>query len=302
MRNKKALLFTRANALRQQGLSLIELMVGLTIGLLVVLAATSSIIFTRASARTMSDSARLEQQANLIMAMIGQQIKQSGAINLRPWSTTYTCPTNTTTTSGTNVDYSSAVFEPTPIVYNTCYQGVKVAATGAAPAFVNGTEGASGGTDAFTVSYAAPADSNAMNRNCRNELPVMYPPLGTDANGTVVVTAQSPQVVSIFAVRNGSLVCGATAATQDPIAEGIVDMQVRYYRWNTGVTPAVLVAETATNVPDWRQVMGMEVCLHLIGDPVQSPVSNMVDCAGNAIANDGRIHKVARNTFYFRNS
>ncbi len=64
---------------RQQGLSLVELLVGMAIGLMVTLAAVSSLIFVRLSAATTEDAWRLQQDANTAFRIIGWQLRQAGA-------------------------------------------------------------------------------------------------------------------------------------------------------------------------------------------------------------------------------
>lgn len=63
----------------QRGLSLIELLVGLTIGLLVMLAALGSLSFTRVSALTVTDTVRLRQDASIAMGIIGRQLRSAHA-------------------------------------------------------------------------------------------------------------------------------------------------------------------------------------------------------------------------------
>lgn len=63
----------------QQGMSLVEILVGMVIGLMVVLAATSSLIFVRLSAATAEDTWRMQQDSNLAFRVIGMQLRQAGA-------------------------------------------------------------------------------------------------------------------------------------------------------------------------------------------------------------------------------
>ena len=63
----------------QAGLSLIELLIGITIGLLVVIAAVGSLVYTRVSATTVGDSSRLQQDAATAFRVIGHQVRQAGA-------------------------------------------------------------------------------------------------------------------------------------------------------------------------------------------------------------------------------
>jgi type IV pilus assembly protein PilW len=61
---------------------LIELMVGLTIGLLVVIAAIGSLVFTQVTSSVVDDSSRLQQKADAIFRNIGFHVAQAGAFNL----------------------------------------------------------------------------------------------------------------------------------------------------------------------------------------------------------------------------
>jgi type IV pilus assembly protein PilW len=74
----------RAGRIHQSGLSLIELLVGLTIGLLVVVASVGSLVYTRASSTTVGDASRLQQDAATAFRIIGHHLRQGGARRLQP--------------------------------------------------------------------------------------------------------------------------------------------------------------------------------------------------------------------------
>jgi type IV pilus assembly protein PilW len=78
----------------QAGLSLIELLVGITIGLLVVVAAVGSLVYTRVSSTTVGDSSRLQQNAATAFRVIGHQVRQAGAQRVQ------------TITGSTNVEFN----------------------------------------------------------------------------------------------------------------------------------------------------------------------------------------------------
>ncbi len=63
----------------QRGLSLVELLIGITIGLLVVIAALGSLSFTQVTSTAVGDSARLQQRANSAFRTMGFQLRQAGA-------------------------------------------------------------------------------------------------------------------------------------------------------------------------------------------------------------------------------
>lgn len=67
---------------RQRGLTLIELMIGLLIGMLVSLAAVISLGFTRMASSTVGDGARLHEDASTAFRIIGHHLRQAGAQRL----------------------------------------------------------------------------------------------------------------------------------------------------------------------------------------------------------------------------
>ena len=69
---------------RQRGFSLVELMVGLTIGLFVVLAAVGSLVYTQATATIVGDSARIQQTADSVFRNLGFHVAQAGALSIEP--------------------------------------------------------------------------------------------------------------------------------------------------------------------------------------------------------------------------
>lgn len=64
---------------RQAGISLIELMVGLTIGLMVVMAGLGTVVLSRSSSATVSDQALLASRGNLALQQMAFFIRQAGA-------------------------------------------------------------------------------------------------------------------------------------------------------------------------------------------------------------------------------
>lgn len=67
---------------RSLGLSLMELMVGMTIGLVVSTAAVGTLVFMQSSSRASGESARLQQDATLVFNLMGQYLRSSGSVGL----------------------------------------------------------------------------------------------------------------------------------------------------------------------------------------------------------------------------
>lgn len=66
----------------QKGATLIELMVGIAIGLLVVAVAMGALMVSRGVSGTVSDASAIQQQAAYAMRVIGQQTRQAGSLRL----------------------------------------------------------------------------------------------------------------------------------------------------------------------------------------------------------------------------
>ena len=66
----------------QRGVTLIELMVGITIGLLTVAIAMGALMVSRGVSGTVSDASIIQQQAAYAMRVIGLQLRQAGSLRL----------------------------------------------------------------------------------------------------------------------------------------------------------------------------------------------------------------------------
>lgn len=67
---------------QQNGTTLVELLVGLSIGLLVIGVATGALLASRGISGTVSDATSIQQQAAYAMRVIGMQVRQSGSLYL----------------------------------------------------------------------------------------------------------------------------------------------------------------------------------------------------------------------------
>lgn len=72
----------RQRALAQRGVTLVELMVGLAIGLMVIAVAMGALMFSRGISGTVSDASNIQQQAAYVMRLMGQQLRQAGSLYL----------------------------------------------------------------------------------------------------------------------------------------------------------------------------------------------------------------------------
>ena len=145
----------------QRGVTLIELMVGITIGLLTIAVAMGALMVSRGVSGTVSDASLIQQQASYAMRVIGQQLRQAGSLRL-------------------NLDPGTATTESSYLI-PAAFEA-QIAASGSDPGFNPVTQTIVGkqspGTDEYTLSvgyrnYTEPVFTSAseisLHRNCLGE-------------------------------------------------------------------------------------------------------------------------------------
>lgn len=277
---------------RQSGVTLIELMVGIAIGLMVVAVAMGALMVSRSVSGTVSDAGTIQQQAAYAMRVIGTQLRQAGSLRI-------------------NMDYeSSTAAEP---------HLAKVAIETYAPAsdgsgsntFDPARDTIRGAAASMTVGYRRyretvvnpkiPNTPESQSRNC----------LGgpADTKGD-----QRLESTFIYNATTATLSCGGndTATAPQPIVQNVANFEVRYLlQDNSTGGDSKIKRVLAAGVPatDWSKVQGVEVCLVLYGsEAIDLPSgSTYTDCDGTARdmsaltgARARRMHMVFRNVFQLR--
>jgi type IV pilus assembly protein PilW len=254
---------TSANPSKEHGASLIELMVGITIGLLVVLAAIGTIVLTRTSGMTVADSSLMISQGNNAMRLLGSSLRQAGAIEVTP------------------VDSASPVGEQL-FLFSNAFAGMVVQGTegGAAPdTLITAQEGRAGNTvirDCLGAITAAARIQNTFtvvgtNLRC----------LGS-GNATEQPIAENVEDFQVFYwVQIGA---GAATTQQRMNATQVVAAG----GWNNPVSPIVAIDVCL-------QLRGDQA-----GHPVAAG-STFINCQGTNTVRDSRLHQVFRSTFKLRN-
>lgn len=259
-----------AAASRQTGVSLLELMVGVIIGLMVVLAAMGTLITSRQSSTTVAESYRVSTAGNLALRLIGASVRQAGAAELdQP--------------SGQN----------TPVMFADFTQRADAAD---AAQIVSGTEGGTSTPDTLVVTYQHRGAN--VTRDCLGAAPTSN-----------LVRIQNTFSVSTVELRcTGSVNTSAPQAlvgdnSQQTTEVAVEDFQVWY--WVTNAAGTQQRRFTATDVPangGWGFVVAVEVCLQLRGIRTDFPTSGtFANCQGTTTTADGRLHQLFRNTFVLRN-
>ncbi len=275
----------------QRGVTLIELMVGIAIGLLVVAVAMAALMVSRGISGTVSDASSIQQQAAYAMRVISMQLRQAGSLYLNP---------NPTGAAAANALMAPVAFETKA----TAASGIS---------FDPASDTLSAASGALTVGYRRYADpvyiaSTPMSlvRNC----------VGGPADSSV-----DQNIQSIFQLNGNKLQCNGNGGGAQDIVQRAANFQVRYLLQDNSVpgdSKIQYVANVAT--ADWSKVQGVEICLVLYGtetvdvpDDVNPSVtpsrkySEYVDCDGsnvniNTLAGDRarRLHIAFRSVFQLR--
>lgn len=252
-------------AFRQRGLSLIELLIGLTIGLLVMLAAVGTLSFSRVSALTLSDTVRMQQDATIAMGMIGRQLRSAHAIAFQD--------------TPSAVDVANVSFVP--------FTGV--IPTGATQdASVYGAEGATAATpDTLSVTFGI--SPGVVATTC----------LGFATNLLDTVTSRFD--VANGALR----CLGSDGNGAQEVITGVEDFQIWYgvrdaldnIQYQTATQIGALNWATVDSVMVCLRLAGTAITAP------QPPVGFVAPpgCRGENIAWDGRYRKVYRQVFTLRN-
>lgn len=270
---------------KQGGASLIELMVGITIGMLVVLAATSTIMVTRQGSSTVSDRYRITTAGNNAMRILGGTIRQAGSMEPRQ-----------------------------ELGQNTSVMFSEVTRRGAGldgATIVSGTEGGAA-PDTLTVSYQQRLSTNASGTFVTD---VSGDCLGNSA-GVPTAGNLPERIDNQFAVTTVELRCNSIrgiAGSTISVAQALVgdnsrpteevavaDFQVRYHVQNATGSTRIGTANDVATLGGWNAVTAVEVCLHLRGVRADYPTSNFTNCAGTSVSNGGRLQQTFRNTYRLR--
>lgn len=271
-------------ATQQRGVTLIELMVGIAIGLMVVAVAMGALMASRGISGTVSEATSLQQQAAYAFRMIGQQIRQAGSIELNLNPSIVLAPT-----SGANAAMSPVAFDaPDP--------------TGARPPFVRASSTLAGSATplSFTVGYqnyteatVAVSDTSLL-RDCLGQNPALS--TGGSLGATPVLTSKFER----DATKNELACTGAGGGGKQPLIGNVTDMQVRYVEQAAGTT--TLKYLPSSPVPSsFNNIYAIEVCLELTGtETVSTSGATYKNCSGADTSYGDRLKMVFRSVYQIR--
>ena len=258
---------------RQHGVTLIELMVGITIGLLTIAVAMGALMVSRGVSGTVTDASHMQQQASYAFRVLGQQLRQAGSMQL---------DLAANKASGATIEAEDVVvFAPNPEIYS------------ANPHIVPNTPAVAGKDVPASGEYKL----SLAYQNYQEDIFLSPTPtslfrdcLGAGGNPTKANPAVVPPIIqSQFVLTKDELYCAGSDPKnkQQQIIKNVADFQVRYLNQSsasatTGL-PTVQYMNAAgipdhpemSGTTDWGTVFGVEVCLVLYGD-------ERVDMPGNS--------------------
>ena len=273
----------------QRGVSLMELMVGIAVGLLVVAVALGALMVSRGVTGTVSDSSGIQQQAAYVLRVMGMQLRQAGSmrLNLDPGTTaaaeTYLIP----------VAFETAISSANPMEsFNPATDTL---------GGTNSPVSLTVGSRRDPESVFGSSTTQALVRNC----------IGTPADDSTHVRLESVFALDPDPTKPGVLRCAGNGEPAQPIANNVANFQVRYIVQDNATTPGIPTLKTvnASGVTSWGQVQAVEVCLVFYGvEAMDLPSgSNYTDCDGTAVdmstltgERARRMHIAFRNVFHLR--
>lgn len=259
----------------QRGLSLMELMVGLTIGLLVVLAAIGSLTYTQISSTVVGDSSRLQQTADAVFRNLAHNLTQAGAIELE-----------------------ASLGDPAIVSFSTRYTGFDAAR----PYSIHGDEGSSNAADTLRVSY----QDSGTSVDCLGGRPTPIP-AAANVNNVFFKSATSDDLMCL-GWSNISAQSIASGVKDFQVWYGVRTGNVpgaetfRFYTANDmNGLPPVLVNNVLLNA--WTTVRAIRICVHIVGEKAGNMNASLTDCQGTSTTpSDSFLHRVFWRTYTLRNA
>ncbi len=260
---------------KERGATLIELLVGLTIGLLTISVGLGAIMMSRGVTTTVSDTTTLQQQASYAFRVIGQQLRQAGG---RPLN---------------------AAADPRDAA--TFVQPTAISLAGLPPI---------AGLDAPTASqFAISLRSVNASESIYPAPPSSTPITGyltRDCLGRNSGIASAPIILNQFRKNGTDLECSNSIGDVQPIISNLVDIQIRYLQQRLNIAdsqPQFRYASAANlSSTDWPEVYGIEVCLELEGEQLIDTVgASYTKCDGTIAVRGNKLRMVFKNVFHIRN-
>lgn len=286
-------------SLRQRGLTLVEMMTALAVGLLVILAATALLQNARAAYQDIDDANRVQETGRMALAHLADAVRQA---NHLPWETALAMEKSPALAPGLRgIDDSRHANELDPA------QGkVTVTATG---------KGYNQSDILMLGFFGAPAHAAGSIANCSGAAVANGPLTETGRSWVIYYIAEStstgnePELRCRYQGKSG-------AWTSDALARGVEAMQLRYAVSNDDGSPGRWLDASAIDASMWQRVLLVRIALLVRGNQRRPAASGMparsydlfLADPGNAAyrfvekEGDQRLRTVFQTTVFLRNA
>lgn len=260
---------------RAHGLSLIELLIGLTLGLLTIAVAVGTLVVSRQIAGSVDDAGELQLQAAQAFRTIGRQARQAGSMRL-------------------NLAMSKEDTQPPDAADAVAFELAPQVTT------VGGSSAPGRNEYQLVLGYQNYAERvfgsprpQSMLRDCLGQAPSA----SVIRSGFVLEKAAG--------ARSGELRCAGSNGLSQPVIANVADFRVRFVEQQADVATglATMQYRTADGVgaQAWPRIQAIEVCLEMAGSQAQPDTgARYANCAGQSVARGRRLRMVLRNTYQIR--
>lgn len=258
----------------QSGVTLLELLVGLAIGLMTIAVALGALLISRGVSGTVSDASQLQQQAAFALRVAGRQLRQAGGIRL---NTAFGAAAGATDDPAQPVAFENTFDRRARTLQNDATYALRV------------------GYQNYTETVSGNATPQSLLSDC----------LGRGSTTAAVVQSDF-RLDRASGAATGNLLCRGTDGSEEMLIGNVADFQVRYLvqtlpAGGVGAGTMRRVAPAAMAAADWASVVAVDICLELAGDEnIDTAGATYRNCAQSEVAHGNRMHLVLRNTFQLR--
>lgn len=277
----------QAPALRMQhGLTLIELMVSLVIGLVLAIVASSTYLYSKQAYNAVSENSQMEENGRFALTLLARNIQSSGYVSLNPKSTG---PQGPSDIKVRGCDFGMVSPKSASSIAD-------LACLGSTP--VGSSRSASIGVFYDTEQYTA-TTAKFQGFDCLGQAAVVIPSTsgGSDtyqirsyffiSTSTVQTTNGTTTMGQLSCVTDPTTAAGATATFQaQPLIPGVHQLAVTYLlpsglEKNSAQKNTTAAALQAANT--WSQVAAVELCVltKTIQTSGNDTTTQLTDCYGN---------------------
>jgi type IV pilus assembly protein PilW len=301
--------------LRLRGVTLVELLVSLVIGLVIMLAASQAYLATSGSSRINDAQTRMNEDAQTALAVLTRQLKLAGANPVRPdraQASLRNPLTATYTVRGCDIGFASN-FVPSIEDLNCTHSA------------------ASTGPDAIAIHYEADRFNSSVQKSSTTPTDCVGYGLDgidtsfTDSSGTARKTTMFLATPVYYLSTSGtrtSLSCRNVdgSGTAQPLVENVIDLQFRYGTASPADQSAVLgyltaqqiddpagqIAGTASAAQRWALVKTVRVCILMVSESAIATSAQSAqyrNCGGVLVTNppDLRLRRAFTTTVFLPN-